>query len=410
MVTVKEHEGLCRLINACRQGADNTTPMSLVQEMVDKIPDEIWKDTSKTILDPAAGSGTFLVAAYWKMIQAGDTHENIIGNRLFACEVNLVYLKVLRDKLGLKNIYDKDFLQFNDSMKFDVVIGNPPYQSQPSGNGTQPKAHNLWTKFSTYGFSLLHSGGIINFVTPSSWGSPSNPVFKLFKSDLCNLIYVNLDTRKFFPNVGSTFSYWSAQNSNQKSNVDLNGLNIDKSKLNYVPDNPTLETINIHSKVCWNTTNKLNWKWDTTSNHSTPGKKQLWKKEKSSEYPYEVFHTNAQTFFSKVKNTDHNSKKIYLTLSGYYTPTLSTSPISTSEIVMYLTGESEDELNNILSYVQSKIYKFIALTGKWSGYLNKQVILGLPDLGRSKKWTDVELYQYFNLTEEEINLIESTVD
>src|SRR6056300_1809624 len=105
MVTVEGHEKLCRLVNACRQGADNTTPMSLVQEMIDKIPEEVWKDTSATILDPAAGTGTFLVAAYWKMIQAGDTHENIISNRLFACEINLVYLKIIKDKLGIKNIY-----------------------------------------------------------------------------------------------------------------------------------------------------------------------------------------------------------------------------------------------------------------------------------------------------------------
>lgn len=139
MFTLEEHQDICKLINACREGADNTTPIPLVREMIDKVPKEIWKDKSAKILDPAAGSGSYLVAAYWKMIEAGDTHDNILNNRLYGCETDLVYIKFLREKLGLrgKKLRTKDFLKLKlNNMKFDVIIGNPPFNDDSTTQST----------------------------------------------------------------------------------------------------------------------------------------------------------------------------------------------------------------------------------------------------------------------------------
>ncbi len=44
-----------------KQTGEDFTPAPLVNEILDKLPTEIWKDASKTWLDPTAGNGNFLV-------------------------------------------------------------------------------------------------------------------------------------------------------------------------------------------------------------------------------------------------------------------------------------------------------------------------------------------------------------
>lgn len=44
-----------------KQTAEDFTPIPLVNEMLDKLPPEVFIDPSKTFCDPAAGNGNFLV-------------------------------------------------------------------------------------------------------------------------------------------------------------------------------------------------------------------------------------------------------------------------------------------------------------------------------------------------------------
>lgn len=44
-----------------KQTGEIFTPTPLVQEILDKLPEEVWTDPTKTFLDPSAGDGQFLV-------------------------------------------------------------------------------------------------------------------------------------------------------------------------------------------------------------------------------------------------------------------------------------------------------------------------------------------------------------
>lgn len=57
------------------------------------------------------------------------------------------------------------FNKLNKNMKFDVIVGNPPYQTSPV-NG---KTHPLWHKFVDKSFDLVKDGGYVCMVHPSGW-------------------------------------------------------------------------------------------------------------------------------------------------------------------------------------------------------------------------------------------------
>ena len=74
----------------------------------------------------------------------------------------------------------------------------------------------------------------------------------------------------------------------------------------------------------------------------------------------------------------------------------------------YTLVKDQIEADNVLSYLNSKLYNFLIITGKWSGFLNGKLICSLPRLA-NKKWTDKAIYKHFGLTQEEIDYIEANV-
>jgi len=61
-----------------------------------------------------------------------------------------------------------EFFDLKD-MKFDVVIGNPPYQNST----TEDKSSNLWTLFWAKCLDLAKDDGVVSLITPTTWLSPS---------------------------------------------------------------------------------------------------------------------------------------------------------------------------------------------------------------------------------------------
>ena len=67
---------LLELINDClkpkdiekKQFGEVFTPMILVNEMLDKLPKEVWKNKNLKWLDPATGMGNFPIAVYLRLI------------------------------------------------------------------------------------------------------------------------------------------------------------------------------------------------------------------------------------------------------------------------------------------------------------------------------------------------------
>ena len=59
----------------------------------------------------------------------------------------------------------------------------------------------------------------------------------------------------------------------------------------------------------------------------------------------------------------------------------------------------------LIKLLNSKLYKFYIEINKWSGFHNKEVLKDLKYIKLDNSFTIDDLYKYFDLTPEEINLV-----
>lgn len=97
-------------------------------------------------------------------------------------------------KKGYNTISRTEFFELDDTMKFDYVIGNPPYQE----SGHKGKTSSLWKKFLDQSFSMADN---VSLIIPASFTSPST-LFAKYKKHLRKL---DLTTKKHFKGIGSSF-------------------------------------------------------------------------------------------------------------------------------------------------------------------------------------------------------------
>ena len=70
---------------------------------------------------------------------------------------------------------------------------------------------------------------------------------------------------------------------------------------------------------------------------------------------------------------------------------------------------SEKEARAIASYMRTKFFRFMVSLRKMTQNNKADTFFFVPELDLSKKWTDELLYEYFELSEDEIAYIEGTI-
>ena len=106
------------------------TPPFLIEEMLDKLPKAVWKDPTKTWLDPCAGLGNFSVIVLKRLMKGLKTWESdeelrkkhILENMLYHVEMNPESIEKLQRVLNPEGKYNlnikcSDFLTFDKSKK-----------------------------------------------------------------------------------------------------------------------------------------------------------------------------------------------------------------------------------------------------------------------------------------------------
>ena len=120
------------------------TPIKLVSEMLDKIPEEVWKNPKSTFLDPCMGKGTFLIEIVRRLTYIYGYTETEAKSRVYGYDVRVKYINHLQRR-GFVNVRHKDYLDEIIQMQFDSIVGNPPFQKTLETG--KKSVDTLWAKF-----------------------------------------------------------------------------------------------------------------------------------------------------------------------------------------------------------------------------------------------------------------------
>ena len=88
-------------------------------------------------------------------------------------------------------------------LKFDVVVGNPPYSEKAKASD------KLWAKFVLSGFNVLTADGKLAFITPAGWVSPTNLAHEVVRDNLAYASFAS-SVSDCFGHVGGSqrFTYF----------------------------------------------------------------------------------------------------------------------------------------------------------------------------------------------------------
>lgn len=98
------------------------TPTPLVQEILDRLPEEVWTDDKKTFCDPSCGDGQFLSEVLIRKLEHGHDFaqalSTIYGVDLMADNVQLCRDRLLCGREDLRHIVEKNIV-CHDALTYD---------------------------------------------------------------------------------------------------------------------------------------------------------------------------------------------------------------------------------------------------------------------------------------------------
>ncbi len=388
----------------------------LVTEMLNQLPDHIWSDPDIRFLDPAFGGGQFVLEIRRRLLAAGHSEENVAG-RVWGCESLPTRVKYVQNwfKSGLVNLYVRDALTHDwGNMKFDVIVGNPPYQDNMPDGARKSISTNLWTKFIDKSVTdLLAPNGWCAMVVPASWAGPTKNLSNnrrilkdIFAANNTTLLNLDPHLNTHFQQVGSTFSWFMTQKAPYTGSTKIKlseteFVHVDLTKVESLP--------RINHVLAYSINQKYFAKCgaDVIAGQYRESDDQ-YQEHKTKQYKHPAYHTPAdggRTWYMKTKHPNHHKHKVMISLSGRYLPVADAGTQGYTDMCLAYIVKPDETLESAHSVMNSKLFHFIMAANKWSGFNNKQVIrtFALPKL--NKIYTDKQIYKWFDLTPEEAQFV-----
>ncbi len=478
------------------------TPPNLVNQILDLLPKEIWKNKDAKFLDPVSKSGVFLREIAKRLMiglekQIPDKQKRInhiyttqlygiaiteltslLSRRSVYCskaangkysvcddfkneQGNIIYERLQHTWENGKcsycgasqEVYDREdaletyaypFIHTDitktifKKMKFDVIVGNPPYQLSDGGDNneetrTRGGAIPLYNKFVQQAKKL--NPRYLTMIIPSRWfsGGRGLDIFRdemLKDTRISNIVDFPVSS-ECFPGVeikgGVCYFLWDKEHKGNCEVKTIRGENISILKRPLLEKDSDIfvrynESISILQKV------KLKKEESFSSQVSTqkPFGFRTFFKGKSKPFKEAVkIYTNKDVGYVSLNEIMLNQNwikehKIYITMAygageGFPHQIINKpfygEPNSCCTETYLVIGPyaNEKRARNVLSYIQTKFFRFLILLRKNTQHAAKGVYQFVPIQDFKEHWTDEKLYKKYGLTEQEIEFIESMV-
>ncbi|WP_419541705.1 Eco57I restriction-modification methylase domain-containing protein [Pasteurella oralis] len=475
------------------------TPPNIVNQMLDRLPERLWSDPNAKFLDPVCKSGVFLREIAKRLLkgletQIPDQQERI--NHIFSQQLYGIAITELTALLSRRSLYCSKKANSDNSvctlfeneegnifkpksehtweggrctecgasqreydritlenyayafihnqarktlgleqMKFDVIIGNPPYQL--SDGGAQASAAPIYHKFIQQAKKL--NPDYLIMITPSRWFAGGKGLDD-FRDEMLNdrrikEIHDFPNAADCFPGVeikgGVNYFLWEK---NEQDDCLIttyeNGEIISQMKRPLKEEGLDIfirynDGISILRKV-------LAFKEKSFSELVSSRKPfGLATNVKGNSNPYVdtkeniVLYQNGGKGYIKRNSVLLNhywidKYKVYIGRAygageGFPHQILNKpiygAPKTCCTETYLLIGDFNDKQTclNVMNYISTKFFRFMVLLKKNTQDAPKRVYELVPQQDFSKTWTDEELYQKYGLSEEEIAFIEKMV-
>lgn len=469
------------------------TPPAVANSILDLLPKEVWSNKDLKFLDPSCKTGIFLRESA-KRLMVGlekaipdekERREHIFKNMLHGIGItgitslmsrrSLYYSKSGKSKHSVVSFEDEsgnikyenirhtferrkciycgapedlldrvegmenhayqfihqDLNQIFNTMKFDVIIGNPPYQLDTGGVGAQ--ATPIYQKFIDIAIEL--NPRYISMIIPSRWfaGGMGLNEFraKMLNDKRMKVLVDHPNAEDCFPGVeikgGVCYFLWDSKHNGECEVISmLGGEEVSRAKRK-LDEHDTFIRFNESIEIL----NKIKAKNEETLESKVSGVDPFkfptnFKDYKKKEFANSIkIYTRGEIGYiqkDQIKTNVNWVDKYKVALSQAYGAG-STYPhqITGKPVIMepnscctftYLVinvFKTKKEAQNFEKYIKTRFFRFLVSLKKNTQHLSKDRFSFVPDLDMSQEWTDEKLYKRYGINEKEQEFIKSIV-
>ena len=294
-------------------------------------------------------------------------------------------------KMGYNVISKTKYFELDGTMRFDVILGNPPYQDPTNAAGN----NKLWYKFVSQSLTLIKPGGHIKLVTPSSIIGETGFGKKMLEllSTKYNMVSIDYTATKYFRTVGVDICCWHVINEPYQGETKV--TNKDGVSYHNLQDGIPLtgEDVIIHSildKVVNSVHPRIKFKMG----------QDIAKKDYVEDGQYEVYSSADTIKRTNIVPTTNPCLKFIVPYSSSYKKRF-TAEGYVGLLNMYCHVKSVEEGDYLSSIFDVPLIKFFVeryhKTAGFTPAIKKSKVPYLDDL--------TNINQQFNLTEQEIQYL-----
>ena len=470
------------------------TPPQIANAMLDLLPQELFRDPNTKFLDPATKTGVFLREIARRLIvgladQIPDLqerldhifHEQIYGiamteitsllsRRSLYCSkypngrYSVTHFDSIQGNVRFKNTqhrwkngrcvfcgasenryrrdegletYAYEFIHTIHpeeiwNMKFDVIIGNPPYQLNDGGQ--KASATPIYQKFVLQAKKLRPR--YMSFIIPARWFSGGRGLDS-FRDEMLNDTHIRrivdyIDANECFPGAadiagGACYFLWDRDNAGECVVTTIHNGN-ESQVVRVLNEYPIfirqIEALSIIHKVLSTESSFYNERVSSQKpfglrTYVKPtkdgdiqlryngGKGPFWRKDVSQAQEWIDKWKVIMSYltYDHAGRADKDGRKRIISTMEVLPP----KAVCTETYLVVDALQTENEANNLFQYLKSRFVRFLIAQTTSTQHIAKGNFVFVPVQDFSRPWTDADLYAKYGLTDEEIAFIESTI-